>query len=80
MIAWLVAQPWALRTLKWLAIAAAVLAVLLGVRNSGRQAERVANLQRALDAAQRRKHVDAAVARRPAGDVRDELLDEWSRD
>jgi len=72
-------RPHLLTALKWLAVAAAVAAVLLGVRNSGRQTERVENLERALDAARRRKDVDTDVARLGDGDALTELRRDWSR-
>ena len=68
-----------LSALKWLAIVGAVLAVLLGVRNAGRNLERVEALQRAVRASRERERTDAAVDRLPDDAVRDELRRDWSR-
>jgi len=72
-------RPHLLTALKWLAVAAAVGAVLLGVRASGRQAEHIKNLERAVQAARRRKDVDTDVARLGDGDALAELRRDWSR-
>lgn len=79
-LAWIVGQPWALRFLKWGAVALAVGLVLLGVRNSGRQAERVGNLEKAVKAAERRRDVEIDVGRMRPDAVVDELHRDWSRD
>ncbi|MCA1908780.1 MAG: hypothetical protein LDL39_10505 [Magnetospirillum sp.] len=80
MLAALLSSGPALRLAKWGAIALAVLLVLLRVRDSGRQAERVNNLSKALEAAKARKNVEIAVDRLPARAVDDELHRDWSRD
>lgn len=80
MIGLLLAQPWALRVAKWAAIVLAVLGVLLAVRNNGRQAERVDNLERALLNVRRRNDVEAAVDRQSSDDTVRELHNDWSRD
>jgi len=80
MIAALLANPAVLRALQWGAVALAVAAVLLGARNAGRREERVENLERAVEAARRRRDVDVEVGRARPDDVRDELHRDWSRD
>ena len=59
---WLLLQGWLLRNvlalLGWLAAAAAVAAVLLGARQSGRNAERIETMRRTVDV--QRDQLDAA--------------------
>ena len=69
-----------LRLAKWAALALAIAFVLLRVRDSGRQAERVNTLNRALDAAKARNDVEISVGRQSADAVVDELRGGWSRD
>ena len=64
-----------LQMLGWAAAAAAVLAVLLGARQSGRNAERVEHLK--INAEIRREQLEAAT-RRPAD--RDELAERMRDD
>lgn len=72
-------KPFALKIALWGAIGLAVLAVLAGVRNSGKQAERVANLKRSLEAENARRQVDVDVS--TADDAeRERLRKRWSRD
>jgi hypothetical protein len=63
---WLLLQGWLLRNvltlMGWLAAAAAVGAVLFGARQSGRTAERIANMRRIVEA--QRDQLKAA-SRRP---------------
>lgn len=72
-------RPYLLTVAKWALIALAVAGVLLGVRNAGRQAERVDNLERALEAVRRRRDVEADVDRLRDGDALAELRRDWSR-
>jgi hypothetical protein len=69
-----------LKLAKWGAIILAVLAVLFAVRQSGKHAERVANLEGALKTAQRRRDVETEIARLPDGAVAQRLRDKWRRD
>lgn len=55
-------KPFGLKIALWGAIALAVLTVLAGVRKSGRDAERVSNLKKALEAENERKQVDADIS------------------
>lgn len=80
MIGAILSAPWFLRVAKWGLIALAVLGLLVGIRNSGRQAERVENLENALRNARRRSDVDETVRRLPDGDAARELHDRWQRD
>lgn len=57
------AQGWALKAALFFAALVAVGMVVLRIRESGRQAERVDNLVRAVEAENVRKKVDLAVAR-----------------
>ena len=72
-------KPFALKLLMAAAIAGAVAAVLLGARNAGRNAERVAGMQRQLEATRSRDETDRRNARLDDGAVRKRLLDRWSR-
>mgnify|MGYP001411013309 FL=1 len=69
---WALIQPWLLRNalglLGWLAAAAAAAAVLLGVRQAGRNAERVERMKKTIEV--QHDQLEAA-ARRPRD--RDEL-------
>lgn len=72
-------KPFALKIALWGAIALAVLAVLAGVRKSGRDAERVANLKKALEAENERRQVDVDVATGGDGE-RKRMLSRYTRD
>jgi hypothetical protein len=72
-------KPFALKLLMGLAIAGAVAAVLLGARNAGRNAERVAGMKRQLDATRSRDETDRRTARLDDAAVHERLLDRWSR-
>lgn len=80
MLAALLSSGPSLRLAKWGAIALAVLLVLLRVRDSGRHAERVDNLNKALNAAKERQNVEIAVDRLDHRAVDDELRRDWSCD
>lgn len=75
---WLLLKNWlagnVLRLVGWAAIALAVLSVLFGVRQSGRNAERALNLKKSLEIkdAQLRATVDAP---RNRGELVDRLRD-----
>lgn len=72
-------KPFALKIALWGAVGLAVLGVLAGVRKSGRDAERVTNLKKALEAENERRQVDVDVA--GADDAeRERLRRKWSRD
>lgn len=72
-------KPFALKIALWGAVGMAVLGVLAGVRKSGRDAERVTNLKKALEAENERRQVDVDVA--GADDAeRERLRRKWSRD
>ena len=71
--------PYALKLLLWGAIAAAVAAVLLGARNAGKNAERVAGMERQLKATRSRDETDRRNARLGDDAVRKRLLSRWSR-
>ena len=73
-------KPFALKIALWSGIAVAVLAILAGVRNSGRQAERVTNLKKALEAENERKQVDVDVAGAADNVERERLRERWTRD
>lgn len=66
--------PYALKLLAGLAIAAAVAGVLLGVRNSGRQAERVERMQKDLQNVETRQAIE-----RGSRDLDDDALDDRLR-
>lgn len=66
--------PYALKLLAGLAIAAAVGGVLLGIRNSGRQAERVERMQKDLKNVETRQAVE-----RRSSDLDDDALDDRLR-
>jgi hypothetical protein len=72
-------KPFALKLLLWGAIAAAVAAVLLGARNAGKNAERVAGMERQLKATRSRDETDRRNARLDDDAVHKRLLDRWSR-
>jgi hypothetical protein len=72
-------KPFAVKLLMGLAIAGAVAAVLLGARNAGRNAERVAGMKRQLDATRSRDETDRRTARLDDAAVHERLLDRWSR-
>lgn len=67
-------RPLALQILSWLAIAGAVLAILFGARQAGRNAERVDNMRKALEI--KDAQLEAAT-RRPRTDG--ELVDRLRR-
>ena len=71
--------PYALKLLLWGAIAAAVAAVLLGARNAGKNAERVAGMERQLKATRSRDETDRRNARLGDDAVRKRLFSRWSR-
>ena len=71
--------PYALKLLLWGAIAAAVAAVLLGARNAGKNAERIAGMQRQLKASRSRDETDRRTARLGDDAVHKRLRDRWSR-
>lgn len=71
-------KPMALPILKWVAIGGTVLAIVLGVRNAGRTAERVENYEDAWRAAERAKRANDRVL--GADDVEFERLRrKWTR-
>ena len=72
-------KPFALKLLMGVAIAGAVAAVLLGARNAGKNAERVAGMKRQLDATRSRDETDRRTARLGDDAVHKRLLDRWSR-
>ena len=72
-------KPFALKLLLWGAIAAAVAAVLLGARNAGKNAERVAGMERQLKATRSRDETDRRNARLGDDAVHKRLFDRWSR-
>ena len=72
-------KPFALKIALWGGIALAVLAVLAGVRNSGKQAERVTNLKKALEIENERRQVDVVVATGGDGE-RKRMLGRYARD
>lgn len=63
---------------KWAGIAALVLAVLWKARESGRDAERVRQQERDLEALRKRNTIDDEVAKTPDDRIRDELA-RWVR-
>lgn len=63
-----------------LAATAAVGLLLLGVRNSGRQAERVDAMTRTLSNARIRRDAEDDVRRHGGDSAARELLDDWGRD
>ena len=67
---WQLLAPYALRIAGWFAIIGAVLVVLLGARQAGRNAERIDRMRRTNEV--QREQLDAA-ARRPHD--RDELIE-----
>ncbi|MGQ0664381.1 MAG: hypothetical protein ACT4P2_12555 [Pseudomonadota bacterium] len=80
MIAWALAlaRTFLFAGLKWLAIGAAVAAVLFGARRAGRHAERVERLQRELEGAKERVRLEADIRAADDG-VLDERLRHPSR-
>lgn len=72
-------MPYALKLLLWGAIAAAVAAVLLGARNAGKNAERVAGMRRQLDNVKERNRVERETGRL-GPDAVHERLRKWQRD
>ena len=73
-------KPFALKLLLWGAIAAAVAAVLLGARNAGKNAERVAGMQRQLNNVKERNRVERETGRLDGAAVRERLRRNWQRD
>ena len=59
---WQLLAPYALRIASWFAIIGAVLVILFGARQAGRNAERVERMRRTIEV--QREQLDAA-ARRP---------------
>ena len=73
-------KPFALKLLLWGAIAAAVAAVLLGARNAGMNAERVAGMQRQLNNVKERNRVERETGGLGPDAVRERLRTRWQRD
>ena len=71
--------PYALKLLLWGAIVAAVAAVLLGARNAGKNAERVAGMKRQLDNVKERNRVERETGRLGPDAVHERLRDKWQR-
>lgn len=72
--------PYAIKIAGWLAIAAAVAAILLGARSAGKTAAKVEGLKRQLDSVKERADVEIDVIRQPDGAAADRLRAKWSRD
>ncbi len=72
-------KPYALKLLAGLAIVGAVLAVLLGAKNAGRNAERVDGMRRQLDNVRERTNVENRVATADPAE-RSRLRRKWQRD
>lgn len=79
-MSWLarLAAPLGLKIAAGAAIAAALAALLLGLRNAGRQAERAEQLGRAAAVARQRRRIEDATNRLGDGAV-DRRLREWAR-
>ena len=73
-------KPIALKLLMGVAIAGAVAAVLLGARNAGKNAERVAGMKRQLDNVKERNRVERETGRLGPDAVHGRLRDKWQRD
>lgn len=69
-----------LGALKWVAIAGAVLAVLFGARQAGKNAAKVEQLQATIKAVKVRNEIEDEIRRMPDGAAADELRKRWSRD
>lgn len=72
--------PYFTRILAFGAIALAVIGLLFGVRQSGKEAARVEGLRDQLDNVKKRNEIDDEVRRADPGDKRKRLYGEWSRD
>ena len=69
-----------LKIMAGVAIAAAVAAVLLGARQSGRTAERVDALKRTFENVEKANEIERDVMRAGGDAARERLLDRWARD
>lgn len=79
----MIAFWWAEIKVKAALIGAAALAILLAVlriRKSGRDAERVENLEATIEAIREKEGVSREIDRLPSGTAADRLRDKWSRD
>jgi hypothetical protein len=62
------------------ASALAILVAVLKIRKSGRDAERVRNLEATIEAIKKKEGVAREIDRLPDGDAADRLRKHWSRD
>lgn len=79
----MIALLWANIKIKAALIGAAALGILvaiLKIRQSGRNAERVANLEATIKAIKKREGVTNEIDRLPDGSAADRLRNKWSRD
>lgn len=79
----MIAFWWAELKLRAALIGAAALAILVAVlriRKSGRDAERVKNLEATIEAVRKKEGVSREIDRLPSGSAADRLRDKWSRD
>ena len=68
-----------LTILKFGAIILAVIAVLFGARQAGKNAEKVSQMKQQQKAARKAHEIDIGIDRLPDGAASDELFDDWKR-
>jgi uncharacterized membrane protein YdjX (TVP38/TMEM64 family) len=71
-------KPYWLSIVKWAGIIGGVLLLFFKIRQSGRDAERVDNLERNIENVERAKKIRRGVA--DSGDSVNKLRERWSRD
>ncbi len=76
--AWI--NAWGLKALGAAGAAFAVLAVLMGAREAGRDAERARQRKAVIERVEKARDVKATVDRRSEDDVRQRLRNRWTRD
>ena len=70
-------KPYWLEIVKWGAVVIGGLALFFSVKNSGRDAERVDNLERVMDNVEKSKTIRRGVS---SANANDRLRQRWSRD